>query len=334
MVMAALLDPRLLGELGERARHSMDCDNRRLGGLIPGTCPSDHAVGAKGRVCCNHRHPPALVKGDALTRPRKVARSVPPTRTSAHFPAAAPRDTRCWRSRLQGLLFRGESMASPEELAAGGSRPLATGLPARRFRRNDGTRSFYVRVAGRLWTDRRAAGIFTISTLVAAVAHGAVALCAGLLVHALVGDLHGAQGTVPRAGAWLGPLGGTNGPVGSALSPGWVGRESVLDWAGRLGPRLVCYVGLGLAVVKASASSIAAWSQHLLAARFGDHVRARVAKRLRDRGATGVPASPHSRIAGSMGICASKGTPANSATRWPPPAPKSSWRLLQPSQTK
>lgn len=70
----------------------------------------------------------------------------------------------------------------------------------------------------------------------------------------------------------------------------------MLDWAGRLGPRLVCYVGLGLAVVKASASSIAAWSQHLLAARFGDHVRARVAKRLLDRGATGGPAETHASI--------------------------------------
>src|SRR5262245_44470886 len=50
--------------------------------------------------------------------------------------------------------------------------------------------SFYVRVGARLWGDRRNLWIFAAGTTGFALAHGALAMCAGLLAQTLLGKQH------------------------------------------------------------------------------------------------------------------------------------------------
>src|ERR1051325_7246749 len=92
--------------------------------------------------------------------------------------------------------------------------------------------SFYVRVGGWLWTDRRNLWILCAGTCGFALGHGGIALAAGLLAQTLLGKehAHGLPGVDP-----------------STL----LGLRSMADSAGWLAPVGLAFVGLAAAIVKA-----------------------------------------------------------------------------------
>src|SRR5690348_14393168 len=94
-------------------------------------------------------------------------------------------------------------------------------------------RPFYVRVFARLWTDPRNLLLYSAGALAFALAHGAVAVCAGLLARALMTSEH------------------AHGLVGVDPS-GMLGARSGMASARLFDPTILCFVGFGAALVKAA----------------------------------------------------------------------------------
>jgi ABC-type multidrug transport system fused ATPase/permease subunit len=111
-------------------------------------------------------------------------------------------------------------------------------------------RAYYARALRELWGDRKNAAGFLAATAVRAVAHGALAVCAGLIGQALVGR------QVAYAVGKIQPLIGTFSPLVLSL------------------------FGFAAAIVKAAASAASIYGQKRATFRLGDAVRLEITGRI------------------------------------------------------